>query len=313
MAILKHHPGMWLRDDLAAMLNAWEDANGVLPITSAGRTQAQQQNFIDLYFYPDGSVRPKSQRPSWLFAPYRPAANGPHVRNGGEAFDVNAGAMRDKLDRDVNAPFYRNLPKSDPVHFVPRPGYSGAVTGGRSRELVLSIQNWLISRGYDLGPRGADGDYGSMTTAAVKLYQQFLKTNYGYTGKIDGDWGNATQAAHAVFYNAVTAPQPTPVGGSAGRLAGLNWQGIADMLRAKYGYQGNDIPGPVMISALQRFLNANGYNAGKVDGWVGDGTIKAVQRWLQKRYGYTGRIDGDFGAGSQAAWNRANAANDAAF
>jgi peptidoglycan hydrolase-like protein with peptidoglycan-binding domain len=71
---------------------------------------------------------------------------------------------------------------------------------------VQAQQNWLISRGYDLGPSGADGIAGPMYAAAVQRYQTFLRA-YGYTGDIDGDWGPGTQAAHAAYYAEVTSPK----------------------------------------------------------------------------------------------------------
>lgn len=37
---------------------------------------------------------------------------------------------------------------------------------------VAELQRKLIALGYDLGPDGADGDYGSKTTAAVKAFQK---------------------------------------------------------------------------------------------------------------------------------------------
>ncbi|HMT88053.1 MAG TPA: hypothetical protein PKC73_00335 [Dermatophilaceae bacterium] len=68
-------------------------------------------------------------------------------------------------------------------------------------------QQWLISRNYNLGPKGADGVWGPSTEAAFKQYQQFLRA-YGYTGDIDGQWGPGTQEAHAKYYAEVTSPPP---------------------------------------------------------------------------------------------------------
>lgn len=72
---------------------------------------------------------------------------------------------------------------------------------------LKSQQQWLISRNYNLGPKGADGVRGPSTEAAFKAYQEFLRA-YGYTGGIDGQWGPATQAAHAKYYSEVTSPPP---------------------------------------------------------------------------------------------------------
>ena len=46
MASLKNHPGMWLRDDAAAAINALEDKYGVIRINSAGRTVAEQNKLV---------------------------------------------------------------------------------------------------------------------------------------------------------------------------------------------------------------------------------------------------------------------------
>lgn len=79
--------------------------------------------------------------------------------------------------------------------------YSG---GSAASAAVANQMAWLISRGYDLGPSGADGIPGPYYYNAVKAYQQFLRA-YGYTGDIDGLWGDQTQVAHAKFYGEVTA------------------------------------------------------------------------------------------------------------
>lgn len=290
VARLKYHQNMWLRDDLAAQLDAWEDVNGVLPITSAGRLESEQQRFIDLYFYPNGTVRPKSQRPDWLFEPYRPAKDGPHVRNGGEAFDVSAGAMRNKLANDPNAPFYRNIPNSDPVHFVPRPGWK---PGGLFNQDVANRQGYLNDR-FNAGLK-VDGVNGPATRAAIAAYQTVLGI------KSDGIWGPATQAAHDAYVRVPAPPSGTPIERT------LRWYGIQAMLQKLYGYKGsrdND-PGDGTMAAFDRFLKAAGY-------WDGARWTSA-QRWLQAKHGYKGKIDGIFGDGSRAAWVRAENANWKAF
>jgi peptidoglycan hydrolase-like protein with peptidoglycan-binding domain len=60
------------------------------------------------------------------------------------------------------------------------------VGGNISSRPTVEIQKFLISKGYDLGSWGADGDYGSATTAAVVKYQ----SDVGLTP--DGIWGPAT-------------------------------------------------------------------------------------------------------------------------
>jgi hypothetical protein len=123
---------------------------------------------------------------------------------------------------------------------------------------------------------------------------------------------------------ATPAPAPAPASKAPNVKATLkswNWNGIAAMLRATGRYRGNNVPGPVMFSAFQDFLNDGGYakralgHLLKLDGDPGDDTAGALQAWLKwgPSGGYTGDIDAWLGDGSHAAWNRAEAANYRAF
>lgn len=94
--------------------------------------------------------------------------------------------------------------------------FNGA--GSASSDEVKDQMNYLISRGYDLGPSGADGIPGPYYYNAVKAYQQFLKA-YGYSGDVDGIWGAGTQAAHAKF-TAASAPAFPPFPLAAGQYFG---------------------------------------------------------------------------------------------
>ena len=49
---------------------------------------------------------------------------------------------------------------------------------------VKKIQEALLAKGYDLGSWGADGDYGSVTKAAVRKFQQ--DTDLSDTGAVGG-------------------------------------------------------------------------------------------------------------------------------
>lgn len=105
MAALKNHPGMWLRDDAAAAINALEDKYGVIVINSAGRTVADQQKIIDDY---DNGV-------PGIYMPYRPAEGSPHVRNGGIAVDIfNYTDDRAKMEEFG---FKWAYGMDDPVHY----------------------------------------------------------------------------------------------------------------------------------------------------------------------------------------------------
>lgn len=81
---LVNHRGMWLRDDAAESLARFERDHGVQPITSAGRTVAEQNVLIRRY-----DTGGKYNRPPYLFAPARPAEASRHVADGGTAIDTN--------------------------------------------------------------------------------------------------------------------------------------------------------------------------------------------------------------------------------
>lgn len=66
--------------------------------------------------------------------------------------------------------------------------YNTLKKGSKGAE-VKKLQESLISKGYDLGKTGADGDYGDITEAAVKQYQKDNKLT------IDGLAGNETQGS----------------------------------------------------------------------------------------------------------------------
>jgi peptidoglycan hydrolase-like protein with peptidoglycan-binding domain len=88
-----------------------------------------------------------------------------------------------------------------------------ATTGGSGGtafdQTLRDRQAWLIARGYNLGPAGADGYWGSYTEAAFKAYQTFLRA-FGYTGEIDADWGPGTQAAHEKYAASLLPASGTP-------------------------------------------------------------------------------------------------------
>lgn len=177
-------------------------------------------------------------------------------------------------------------------------------------QVTKDRQHFLTSRGWQLT---IDGIEGPATRQAYGEYQTYLRSRGWYAGAVDGIWGPGTQAAHERFWAELHPPTPTPAPVSSGVPSHLRWPGIAAMLRKLYGYRGNDTPGPVMVAAFQRFLNATGRGAGIADGVWGPNTAKATQRWLKQVHGYTGHIDGVFGDGSTAAWVRAEHANWKAF
>ncbi|MGN7947439.1 peptidoglycan-binding domain-containing protein [Microbacterium sp. 22215] len=72
-----------------------------------------------------------------------------------------------------------------------------------------------------------------------------------------------------------------------------------------FGYYTGSVDGAFGVNswkAMQRYLNAAGWNAGTVDGIAGYQTKTALQRLLKHEGLYTGPIDGIFGAGTYRAW-----------
>lgn len=137
--------------------------------------------------------------------------------------------------------------------------------------------------------------------------------HYEYTRRVGGLLEAITKPVVAAA-KTVAGPRPSV-------MLTWRWAGIADMLRRFYGYVGNDVPGPNMVRAFQRFLNAKGYarraigRSLRVDGRLGPNTVKAAQRWLASRPSgrYRGKLDGIPGPGTRAAWIVADRENDAAY
>lgn len=250
---LKNHPGMWLNDAAADAINALEDKHGVIRINDAGRTEATQQSLINRW-----DAGGTYNRPPYLYEPYRPAANGPHVRNGGEAVDVyNYTDDRAKLN-EFGFEWYG---PSDPVHYTFR-GWSGGSSGAAFSSTVAREQQFLnIARGEKLA---VDGIKGLATTEAYQRYQTFLRA-YGYQGGIDGDWGPLTQAAHAKFYAEWEANRNRrPSDKSAGQLT---YADIQEALNRKgYGLAVDNVWGPKSSNALADFQSRNGLVADRIVG-----------------------------------------------
>lgn len=111
MAYLKNHPGKWLRDDAAQAIDAYEAAHGVLRLTSAGRTVAEQADAIHRYY----TVGGPHNRPPYLYAPMRPAEESSHVKHGGIAVDVTDYYRFTKHAKEFGFEWYG---PNDPVHFT---------------------------------------------------------------------------------------------------------------------------------------------------------------------------------------------------
>lgn len=179
---------------------------------------------------------------------------------------------------------------------------AGNISSGFNQE-VQNQQNWLLSRGYDLGAAGADGRKGDSTTTAFKRYQSDLR-HYGYVGLIDGEWGSGTQAAHNRLYVELHKPAPpAPSGNPFGISSVEGLQKIAKL----YGYKGSidNSWGSGSASGFTEFLRRfHGYSGNDT---LGPKMWAAIARWLRGRWGYSGNDTP--GPKMRAALQRAEDAN----
>lgn len=176
--------------------------------------------------------------------------------------------------------------------------------GGRTdKEIVEDEQKFLNAhRGEKLIP---DGQLGVLTIAAIKRYQLFLRTNFGYKGGLDGWWGLSTQTAH-YKYEASLKPKPKPVTRPHNPFGIPSAKGL-QKIAAQNGYTGkiDDIWGNGSMTGFVKFLRNNyGYRGGNV---LGASMWAAIARWLRARWGYKGNDQP--GPIMRAALKKANDAN----
>lgn len=123
-------------------------------------------------------------------------------------------------------------------------------------EATRQRQAWLNhARGEKLD---VDGIQGQATTEAIKRYQSFLGVD------ADGQWGPATQAAHAIYYDKVTRNGNLDVDGQWGAATTKRLQEVL-------GVPADGEIGPQTIKALQTALGVD------ADGEIGPNTARALQ------------------------------------
>lgn len=152
----------------------------------------------------------------------------------------------------------------------------GSAVAGYS-QVVADEQNFLaIARGEKLT---VDGLLGPATAEAIKRYETFLRS-YGYTGAIDGIWGQGVQAAHAKYYAVYSAPAAPASTGRATIKQGSSGQAVKDLqwtlnknypLYSKLAVDG--IFGAGTANTVKEFQRRSGLTA---DGIVGPATWKAL-------------------------------------
>lgn len=241
MASLKNHPGMWLRDDAAAALNALEDKYGVIRINSAGRTVAEQNDLIRRFDAGEPGI----------YIPARPAETSTHVRNGGEALDVyNYTDDRAKLEEFG----FEWFGPRDKVHYTFR-GWAGAnsaigaTTRLKGTAWVRSVQDKFRRLGHDLGKGGVDGIDGPRFVEIARWEQE----RGGLT--VDGIVGDLTNA----HLDRRLAAAPKYARDSyAEYQAALNKFG--------YGLAVDNVWGPKSSNALADFQRRNGLVVDRIVG-----------------------------------------------
>lgn len=277
-----------------------------LLISSGTRTYEEQLRLYNDYISGRSKVR--------AAAPWDPQAY--HVETnprGPRAIDIRDSGGDDGVTRYGNVRSDWINANAERFNFVPR-GYrefsepwhlewqgtlatdsGGSPAGAPYDQKVLLEQQFLnAARGESLV---ADGIYGTATKAAYERYQTFLNTN-GYAEKagvyplvVDGQWGNNTQAAHAIYYAEWTQTQfpkfPLPAGYYFGPA-----DGPEESISGLYSYKG-------ALTPWQQRMKDRGWPIDP-DGVYGPQTA-AVATAFQKEKNLT--VDGKIGPQTwDAAW-----------
>lgn len=285
MTNLKNHPGYWLRADAAAKFDQAEDEHGILSVSDAGRTEAQQQGLINRW-----NTGGAANRPPYLYKPAMPASASNHVKDGGKA--VDSPDWRKFATYCENYGYRHSYPDGDPVHFD-FIGGSNAPAAPDFNQNTLNRQRFLNqTRGAGLVE---DGRSGPRTKTAYENYQTYLKTRGWYTGAIDGIWGNGTQAGYVMDLASHTTPPAGHTASVDDLLALPDIRGFQKIARKNGGNTLIDNKnGPQSKLGMVNFLNAN-YRG-------------SVAGWLRSRWGYKDSDD-IWGPNMRAAAVRANAEN----
>lgn len=167
-----------------------------------------------------------------------------------------------------------------------------AYVGGRCNEL----QTLLIACGYSCGGFGADGAFGQGTYDSLIKFQEDSGLDAdGLAGKKTFDALNAKVAASQpkpssrwdYQYDEWVKRLQSRVGTTADGVAGENTLNACKKFTISRGESGT------LCKLVQERLNKMGYNAGSVDGVVGNGTMNAIYAF-QRAYGLgTGYLGGD--------------------
>lgn len=265
----------WLNDDAAASLHRMDAERGaVIPLTDAGRTNAEQWALWNRW-----QAGGTYNRPPYLYQPAYPGSS-PH--EAGNAIDVGNNDARNWVINNGGRHGWRRNIASDVVHFIYEvwnDAYAGGGTapaGGSSAAGALSLlgTDYVIALQTQLGVE-ADGIAGPITITA-------LQTRVGAI--IDGEWGPDSLTNTQAFVGAVAD-------GIWGPETLAKFRAAIDA--GKFGTSGTSDP---EVLEAQKLLNAVGYGLVE-DGVKGPLTLAAIQDF-QTKYGL--EVDGIAGPATKA-------------
>jgi len=151
---------------------------------------------------------------------------------------------------------------------------------GDKNEQVAAMQNRLIKLGYDVGPDGADGDFGTDTLAALKQFQ------YDHNLPECGYFGPATFAAMKPAQSQTqpsATPTPTPQGTVEFKIGNfVNFTGNKQYMSPTAQMSQPATPGKARVVTVQKgkahpYYLAHATNGGSnVFGWVDAADVEAL-------------------------------------
>ena len=151
------------------------------------------------------------------------------------------------------------------------------------KEYVTKQQTHLSKTRHYTG--AIDGEFGKMTLAAVKTFQE----DYGLIS--DGTWGAQTDSMMSDVLNMKTSPDLSQ-DGSEGTLTTVAEQWALDAAGVFSDERIDGHRGPAHTAAEQLLLNKGGWYQGPIDGAFTEESVKAEQRFLKYIGYYNGDITG---------------------
>jgi len=157
------------------------------------------------------------------------------------------------------------LPDVEPV----KPQRRSILRKGMSGEDVRELQEELIQAGYDVGPDGADGEYGNNTYRAVLAFQK----DHGL--EVDGIAGPQTWEALDKAVDGKTPEEEPDEPQDDEKEDEKQDEEQFDLPTIQIGCKGDE------VILLQAALNLKGYDCGRPDGDFGPKTQAALNRFKE--------------------------------